>query len=163
MARSYNNWKQNLNEQEQKLQEIGQLVQPYTSNFNWKDDRGSIKTEFKDDKGNVIEVMFHKHDKNSQSFEAEFMVNKQSVQDFKTDLKHFFKIISTVIYATNDFLKKYKPYQLFIEPYEKEGKINQKGKIWIQYFKVNVEGNGYTLGSLGDKGFALQNNNNIKK
>ena len=33
MARSYQNFKQNLNEHEQKLLEIGQLVQPYEKDF----------------------------------------------------------------------------------------------------------------------------------
>lgn len=159
MARSYNNWKQNLNENEQKLQEIGQLVQPYTSTFSWKDEGNSIKTEFKDDKGNLIDVMFHRFKKGSNGFEAEFMVNKQSVEDFKTDTKHFFKIISTVIYATNNFIKKYKPSQVFVEGFDKPGKEGQKNKIWIQYFKVNVEGNGYALGNYKN-GFALQNINN---
>lgn len=162
MARSYNNWKQNLNEQELKLQEIGQLVQPYTSNFNWKDEGNTIKTEFKDDKNNLIEVMFHRFKQGSNGFEAEFTVNKQGMEAFKTEMKHFFKIVSTVIYATNNFIKKYKPTQLLIEGLDKEGKEGQKNKIWLQYFKVNVEGDGYTIGN-AKKGFMLQNNQNLNK
>jgi hypothetical protein len=155
MGRSYNNWKQNLNEQEQKLLEIGQLVQPYISNFNWNEHGNTIQTEFKDDKDNLIEVMFHKFKQDAAGFEAEFIVNKNSIEAFKTNIKHFFKIISTVIYATNDFIKEYKPTQLFIEGEDKKGKEGQKNKIWLQYFKVNIEGNGYVIGNMNN-GFMLQ-------
>lgn len=155
MGRSYNNWKQNLNEQEQKLLEIGQLVQPYINSFNWNEQGNTIQTEFKDDENNLIEVMFHRFKQDSTGFEAEFTVNKNSIESFKTNMKHFFKIISTVIYSTNDFIKKYKPTQLFVEGEDKKGKEGQKNKIWLQYFKVNVEGNGYVIGNM-DNGFMLQ-------
>ena len=160
MARSYINYKQNLNEQEQKLLEIGQLVQPYINNFNWVEQGNTIQTEFKDDKDNLIEVKFHRFKQGSTGFEAEFTINKNSIESFKTTTNHFFKIISTVVTAVNDFLKKYNPSQLFIEGDDKPGKEGQKNRIWIQYIKVNIEGEGYALGSMGSKGFALQNKNN---
>lgn len=156
MGRSFNNYKQNLNEQEQKLQEIGQLVQPYTIMFDWSEQGNIIKTQFKDEQDNLIEILFHRFKQNSNSFEAEFMINKQSIEAFKTSTKHFFKIISTVVYATNNFIEKFEPSQIFIEGSDKLGKEGQKNKIWLQYFKVNIKGNNYSLGTIGDTGFSLQ-------
>jgi hypothetical protein len=60
MARSYQNYKQNLNESEQKLLEIGQLVQPYDKDFIFTESGNSIMTEFNDDQRNRIRVKFHR-------------------------------------------------------------------------------------------------------
>jgi hypothetical protein len=54
MARSYLNYKQNLNEQEQKLYEIGQLVQPYEKDFWFSEKENMIYTDFRDDQRNDI-------------------------------------------------------------------------------------------------------------
>lgn len=158
MARSYLNYKQNLNEQEQKLLEIGQLVKPYYSNFNWIEEGNTIKTEFKDDKNNLIKILFHRFKQGSNGFEVEFTVNDSSVEAFKTNLKHFFKIISTIVQTINEFIKKYNPSQLFIEGEDKKDKIGQKNNIWLQYVKVNLDAEGYVVGNYKN-GFMIQNNN----
>jgi hypothetical protein len=101
--------------------------------------------------------MFHRFKEGSNSFELEFTVNGFSGEAFKTETKHFFKIISTVVQAINEFIEKYQPTQLFIEGEDKLGKEGQKNKIWIQYAKVNIKADDYTLGTF-PKGFALQNN-----
>jgi uncharacterized protein YpbB len=158
MARSYQNYKQNLNESEQKLLEIGQLVQPYDKDFIFTESGNSIMTEFNDDQRNRIRVKFHRFKQGSDSFEVEFDVNGYSGEAFKTDTKHFFKIISTVVQVINEFIEKYQPTQLYIEAFEKQGKIDQKNKIWIQYAKVNLKADGYVIGNQGN-GFGIQKNN----
>jgi hypothetical protein len=161
MARSYQNYKQNLNEQEQKLLEIGQLVQPYETDFLFSEKGNMVYTDFRDDQRNDIRVMFHRFKEESDSFEMEFTVNGYSGEAFKTDSKHFFKIISTVVQAINEFIEKYNPTQLFIEGEDKPGKQGQKDRIWIQYAKVNIKADDYTLGTY-PKGFGIQNNTKIK-
>jgi hypothetical protein len=162
MARSYQNYKQNLNEQEQKLLEIGQLVKPYDTDFLFTESGNTIMTEFNDNQKNRVRVKFHRFKEGSDSFEVEFDVNGHSGEAFKTDTKHFFKIISTVVQVINKFIEKYKPNQLYIEAFEKQGKIDQKNKIWTQYAKVNLKADGYVIGNQGN-GFGIQkNNNNIK-
>jgi hypothetical protein len=158
MARSYQNYKQNLNESEQKLLEIGQLVQPYDKDFIFTESGNSIMTEFNDDQRNRIRVKFHRFKQGFDSFEVEFDVNGHSGEAFKTDTKHFFKIISTVVQVINEFIEKYQPTQLYIEAFEKQGKIDQKNKIWIQYAKVNLKADGYVIGNQGN-GFGIQKNN----
>jgi hypothetical protein len=157
MARSYQNYKQNLNEQEQKLLEIGQRVQPYEKNFVFVEKNIDIFTEFQDDQKNNIKIIFHRFKEGSESFEVEFTVNGFSGEAFKTDTKHFFKIISTVVEAINEFIDKYQPTQIFIEGYDKLGKQGQKDRIWLQYAKVNLKADNYTLG-IHPKGFGLQKN-----
>lgn len=157
MAQSYQNYKQNLNEQEQKLLEIGQLVQPYEKDFSFNERANTIFADFKDDQRNNISVRFHRFEKGSNSFEVEFGINGFSGEAFKTDTQHFFKIISTVIQAINEFIEKYQPTQLFIEGADKLGKEGQKDKIWLQYAKVNIKADDYTLGTY-PKGFGLQKN-----
>jgi hypothetical protein len=157
MAQSYLNYKQNLNEQELKLLEIGQLVQPYETDFTFNEISSMIRTDFKDDQRNNISVRFHRFKPGSDSFEVEFVINGFSGEAFKTELKHFFKIISTVIQVINEFIEKYNPSQLYIEGFDKQDKIGQKDKIWLQYAKVNIKADDYTLGTTS-KGFALQNN-----
>jgi hypothetical protein len=155
MAQSYSNYKQNLNEHEQKLLEIGQLVQPYETDFYFSEKGNMVYTDFKDDQRNNISVRFHKFKEDSNSFEVEFAVNGFSGEAFKTETKHFFKIISTVVQAINEFIEKYQPTQLFIEGADKIGKEGQKDKIWVQYAKVNLDADGYVLGTY-PKGFGLQ-------
>jgi hypothetical protein len=157
MARSYQNYKQNLNEDEQKLLEIGQLVQPYDTNFLFSESGNTIMTDFNDDQKNRVRVKFHRFKEGSNSFEVEFDVNGYSGEAFKTDTKHFFKIISTVVQVINEFIEKYQPSQLYIEAFEKQGKIDQKNKIWIQYAKVNLKADGYVIGNQGN-GFGIQKN-----
>ena len=93
MARSHKNYKQNLNEYESKLLEIGQTVQPYEKDFMFSEKGNMIYTDFKDDQRNNISVRFHRFEKGSNSFEVEFAINEFSGEAFKTDTKHFFKII----------------------------------------------------------------------
>ena len=92
MAQSYSNYKQNLSESEQKLLEIGQLVPPYQSTFEFEDRGHMFIAVFQDDEGNTIDVRFHRFKQGSNSFEVEFVVNGFSAQAFKTNTKHFFKI-----------------------------------------------------------------------
>ncbi len=155
MAQSHSNYKQNLNENDQKLLEIGQLVQPYEKDFLFVELGNIIMTEFNDDQKNRVRIKFHKFKEGSNSFEVEFDINGFSGEAFKTETKHFFKIISTVVQAINEFIEKYQPTQLFIEGADKLGKEGQKDKIWIQYAKVNLEADNYVLGTY-PKGFGLQ-------
>jgi hypothetical protein len=134
MARSYLNYKQNLNESEQKLLEIGQRVQPYEKDFLFSEKGNMVYTDFKDEQQNDISVRFHRFKEGSNGYEVEFTINNQSVEAFKTDLNHFFKIISTVVQVINEFIEKYQPTQLFIEATNKPGKEGQKDKI-LQYIK----------------------------
>jgi len=157
MARSYQNYKQNLNEQEQKLLEIGQLVKPYETNFYFNEKGNMVYADFKDDQSNNISVRFHRFKEGSNSFKVEFAINGFSGEAFKTDTQHFFKIISTVVQVINEFIEKYQPIQLFIEGSDKIGKEGQKDKIWLQYAKVNIKADDYTLGTY-PKGFGLQKN-----
>jgi hypothetical protein len=158
MARTYQNYKQNLNESEQKLYEIGQRVQPYEKDFAFIELGNTIMAEFNDDQKNKVRVNFHRFKEGSDSFEVEFDVNGYSGEAFKTDTKHFFKIISTVVQVINEFIKKYQPTQIFIEGEDKIGKPGQKDKIWVQYAKVNLKADDYVLGTY-PKGFGLQKNN----
>ena len=162
MARSYQNYKQNLNESELKLQEIGQLVKPYDSNFIFNEIGNMVRSDFRDDQKNDISVRFHRFKEGSTGYEVEFTINNQSIEAFKTDLKHFFKIISTVVQVINEFIEKYQPTQLFIEATNKPGKEGQKDKIWLQYIKVNLKADGYVIGNQGD-GFSIQNNKNVNR
>jgi hypothetical protein len=157
MARSYQNYIQNLNESEQKLQEIGQRVQPYEKDFAFSEVGNTISTKFRDDQQNDVNVMFHRFKEGSTGYEVEFTINNQSVEAFKTDLKHFFKIISTVIQVINEFIKKYQPSQLFIEGEDKPDKLGQKNNIWMQYIKVNLKADDYVIGN-HKNGFMIQNN-----
>jgi hypothetical protein len=161
MARSYLNYKQNINEHEQKLLEIGQRVQPYEKDFLFSEKGIDILTNFKDDQQNNIDIMFHRFKEGSTGYEVEFTINNRSVEAFKTDLKHFFKIISTVVQAINEFIEKYQPTQLFIEGEDKPDKLGQKNNIWIQYIKVNLKADEYVVGNYKN-GFMIQNNKNIK-
>jgi hypothetical protein len=158
MARSYQNYKQNLNESEQKLLEIGQLVQPYDTDFSFVEKGIDILTYFRDDHQNRIDVMFYRFKEGSESFEVEFTVNGYSGEAFKTDTKHFFKIISTVVQIINEFIERYQPSQLFIEGDDKLGKKGQKNKIWLQYIKVNLKADNYVVGN-NPNGFSIQNKN----
>jgi hypothetical protein len=160
MARSYLNYKQNLNESEQKLLEIGQRVQPYEKDFLFSEKGNMVYTDFRDEQQNDISVRFHRFKEGSNGYEVEFTINNQSVEAFKTDLNHFFKIISTVVQVINEFIEKYQPTQLFIEATNKPGKEGQKDKIWLQYIKVNLKADGYVIGNQGD-GFSIQNNKKI--
>jgi hypothetical protein len=158
MAQTYLNFKQNLNEQEQKLLEIGQLVEPYETDFHFSEKGNMIYVDFKDHERNNISVRFHRFKEGSNGFEVEFTINNHSVEAFKTSVKHFFKIISTVIQIINEFIEKYQPTQLFIEALNKPGKEGQKDKIWLQYIKVNLKADGYIIGNQGN-GFTIQKNN----
>ena len=158
MARTYQNFKQNLSESEQKLLEIGQRVQPYDTDFLFDEKGNMVYTDFRDEQKNEISVRFHRFKEGSNGFEVEFTVNNRSVEAFKTDAKHFFKIISTVVQVINEFIEKYKPTQLFIEGEDKEDKQGQKNSIWLQYIKVNLKADGYVVGN-HKNGFMIQNNN----
>jgi hypothetical protein len=158
MARTYQNFKQNLNESEQKLYEIGQRVQPYDTDFLFGEKGNMVYTDFRDEQKNEISVRFHRFKEGSNGFEVEFTVNNRSVEAFKTDTKHFFKIISTVVQVINEFIEKYKPTQLFIEGEDKEDKQGQKNSIWLQYIKVNLKADEYVVGN-HKNGFMIQNNN----
>jgi hypothetical protein len=158
MARSYQNYKQNLNEDEQKLLEIGQLVKPYETDFLFTEIGNTISTDFEDDQKNDIDILFHRFKEGSDSFEVEFTVNGYSGEAFKTDTKHFFKIISTVVQAVNEFIERYHPSQLFIEGDDKLGKKGQKNQIWLQYIKVNLKADNYVVGN-NPNGFSIQNKN----
>lgn len=160
MARTYQNYIENLNEQEQIFVEIGQLVQPYINDFTFVETGNTIKTEFYDDQKNVINVKFHRFKQGSNSFEVEFDINGFSGEAFKTETKHFFKIISTVVQIINTFIQKFNPIQLYIEAFEKQGKLDQKNKIWLQYAKVNLKADGYVIGNQGN-GFGIQKNNKL--
>jgi len=162
MARSLKNYRQNLNESEQKLQEIGQLIKPYQNKFKFEEKGNSIFTRFNDDQTNQIRVFFHRFKTGVNSFEVEFDINNQGVEAFKTTTKHFFKIISTVIAVINQFIEEYQPIQLYIEGLDKKRKVGQKNNIWLQYAKVNIKDQGYAIG-LTDNGFMLQNNKLINK
>lgn len=157
MAQSYLNYKQNLNEQEQKLLEIGQLVQPYEKDFTFNEIGNMIRTDFRDDQFNDISVRFHRFKPGSTGFEVEFTINNRSVEAFKTDTKHFFKIISTVVQAINVFISRYNPTQLFIEGEDKPDKVGQKNKLWLQYAKVNLNADDYVMGNYKN-GFMIQTN-----
>ena len=157
MAQSYLNYKQNLNEQEQKLLEIGQLVQPYEKDFTFNEIGNMIRTDFRDDQFNDISVRFHRFKPGSTGFEVEFTINNRSVEAFKTDTKHFFKIISTVVQAINVFISRYNPTQLFIEGEDKPDKVGQKNKLWLQYAKVNLNAGDYVMGNYKN-GFMIQTN-----
>jgi hypothetical protein len=157
MARSYLNYKQNLNEQEQKLHEIGQLVKPYKKDFTFNEIGNMIRTDFRDDQFNDISVRFHRFKPGSNGFEVEFTINNRSVEAFKTDTKHFFKIISTVVQAINVFISEYNPTQLFIEGEDKPDKVGQKDKLWLQYAKVNLNADDYVVGNYKN-GFMIQTN-----
>jgi hypothetical protein len=159
MARTYQNFKQNLNESEQKLLEIGQRVQPYDTDFLFGEKGKMVYTDFRDEQKNEISVRFHRFKEGSNGFEVEFTVNNRSVEAFKTDTKHFFKIISTVVQVINEFIEKYKPTQLFIEGEDKEDKQGQKSTIWLQYIKVNLKADNYVVGN-HKNGFMIQNNKN---
>lgn len=158
MARTYNNYIQNLSENEQKLQEIGQLVPPYEKDFTFGEKGNMIYANFNDDEKNDISVRFHRFKEGSNGFEVEFAINNRSVEAFKTSTKHFFKIISTVIQVINEFIDKFSPSQLFIEGLDKEDKLGQKNKIWLQYIKVNLKADEYVIGNYKN-GFIIQNNN----
>jgi hypothetical protein len=58
MAQSYSNYKQNLSESEQKLLEIGQLVPPYQSTFEFEDWGHMFITVFKDDEEILLMLGF---------------------------------------------------------------------------------------------------------
>jgi hypothetical protein len=117
-----------------------------------------VYTDFRDEQKNEISVRFHRFKEGSNGFEVEFTVNNRSVEAFKTDTKHFFKIISTVVQVINEFIEKYKPTQLFIEGEDKEDKQGQKSTIWLQYIKVNLKADNYVVGN-HKNGFMIQNNN----
>jgi hypothetical protein len=157
MAQSYLNFKQNLNESDQKLLEIGQLVDPYIKDFMFNEVGNTISTNFKDDQHNDISVRFHKFKKESSGYEVEFTINNKSAEAFKTDTKHFFKIISTVTHAINKFIEVYNPTQLFIEGMDKPSKEGQKNIIWLQYIKVNLDATDYVIGN-HKNGFMIQKN-----
>lgn len=155
MARSHQLYKQNLSETESKLQEIGQRVQPYDSNFSFTEIGNMIRSDFRDDQRNDISVRFHRFKEGSNGFEVEFTINNRSVEAFKTDMKHFFKIISTVIQVINEFIEEYNPTQLFIDGEDKPGKEEQKDKLWLQYSKVNLKADDYMIGNYKG-GFMIQ-------
>ncbi len=155
MARSFKNYQLNLNESQIRLREIGQLIKPYKTSFTWLKSLSFISTSFDDEFNNEIEVLFHKFSPNSNIYEVEFMVNKNSMEAFNTDLTHFFHIISTVIHTLNDFIEKFNPSQLLVEGMDKLGKEGQKNKIWKQYVKVNLKAEEYTIGDSKD-GFMIQ-------
>jgi hypothetical protein len=162
MAQSYQNYKQNLSESELKLQEIGQRVQPYDSNFIFNEVGNMVRSDFRDDQKNDISVRFHRFKEGSNGFEVEYTVNNRSVEAFKTDMKHFFKIISTVIQVINEFIEKYNPTQLFIDGEDKPDKEGQKDKLWLQYAKVNLKADDYVIGNYKN-GFMIQNNKNVNR
>ena len=155
MARSHQLYKQNLSETESKLQEIGQRVQPYDSNFSFTEIGNMIRSDFRDDQRNDISVRFHRFKEGSNGFEVEFTINNRSVEAFKTDMKHFFKIISTVIQVINEFIEEYNPTQLFIDGEDKPGKEEQKDKLWLQYSKGNLKADDYMIGNYKG-GFMIQ-------
>jgi len=159
MSQTLKNFRLNLNEDLKKLQEIGERVPPYETDFVFSNKPGIIYTSFKDDQNNTIRVQFHSTSTKTKSYEVEFDINGYSKEAFKTNMKHFFKIISTVVEIINEFIEKYKPYQLDIEPYEKTGKIDQKDKIWAAYASVNIKDKNYIMGK-SPNGFSIQINTN---
>ena len=161
MAQSLKNYQQNLTENQKKLFEIGELQKPYFDWFHFDKDGQQISTTFKDHEGNNINVYFHPMGVKTPSYEVEFTVNGHSKESFITNHAHFFKIISTVMGAINQFIKEYKPYQLLVEPDEKLGKENQKSKIWIQYAKMAIKDDGFIL-SKSPNGFSIQINKNLR-
>jgi 5-hydroxyisourate hydrolase-like protein (transthyretin family) len=155
MAQSLKTYQINLNENQIKLKEIGQRVKPYSTNFNWVIDGNLIKTEFTDENKHLIEVFFHPVDIKNKIYEIEFNIDKYSSQAFKTSSSHFFKIISTVVEIVEQFINKFKPFVLVIEPDELKGKGEQKRKIWMEYLKVNLSNVDYILGK-SPYGFNIQ-------
>lgn len=149
-------WQKNRVTRRVLLKEIGQLVVPYTRDFIFKQDSGFIKTNFEDDQSNEIVIMFHQHwGSKVPRYEIEFSVNGFSVQSFKTSIKHFFKIISTVIYCINLFIDKYNPESLLIDGLDKYESPGQKNKIWIEYAKMNIKDRGYKIGHIKN-GFEIR-------
>jgi hypothetical protein len=160
LAQTLKTYQLNLNESQTKLKEIGQRVIPYTTNFSWVETPQQIKVEFKDHIGNTISVFFHITDAKYKIYEVEFNVNRHSRKAFKTNSSHFFKIISTVVEVVEQFIEKYSPFELQIEPDELVGKDAQKYNIWWEYLKVNIKDKGYILGKTPN-GFTIQIKKNL--
>ena len=157
MARSLENYRANLNESDSLLREIGELVEPYQKKFTFIESGNTIKTEFPDGNGNKIQVYLHRFKTGSKSYETEFNVNNMSISRFKTTNTEFFKLISTVIHAINQFIVEYGPTQLYVSGDDTAGKEGQKNNIWLQYAKVNIKDSNYVIGN-GPDGFMLQKN-----
>jgi hypothetical protein len=160
MARTLQNYRDNLTETEFILTEIGQLVTPYKRKFTFTELGNTISTEFIDDAGNTVKVYLHRFKTGSTSYEAEFNVNGMSISKVKTTKTNFFKIISTVIHSINQFIDEYNPTQIYISGDDTIGKEGQKNNIWLQYAKVNVTDSDYVIGN-GPDGFMLQKRNGI--
>ena len=161
MAQTLHSHQIALTESVKKLQEIGQRVSPYTTNFNWNQrSNGQVAVEFDNEQDNTISVYFHPVDIKHGIYEIEFNVNRYNSKAFKTSTTHFFKIISTVVEVVEQFIEKYKPFQLNIEPDELVGKSGQKYRIWMEYLKANIKDQGYILGKTPN-GFTIQIRKNL--
>lgn len=138
------------------LSEIGELVTPYVTKGDIKieeNEHGEPSFKFEDDQGNSIEVLFT-HIKGT-SYEAEFSVNKNSFQDFKTTTAHYFKILSTVIGVINKFLQEYEPDMLMVNGIDKDKEHEgQKNDIYRTYSKAMIDQTDYKVGNL-PTGFGL--------
>ena len=138
------------------LSEIGQKVEPYLKQDMVKFTKNTYEEPsftFKDDESNKIEVRFVDAGKGVQ--EAEFLVNGDSFQKFKTSTKHYFKILSTVIEVVNKYLKEYEPYMIKVDGIDKDPEHRgQKNAIYRAYAKSMIDGTNYRVADLTN-GFVL--------
>jgi hypothetical protein len=148
MARTLKTYRLFLTEFQNRIVEIGQLVKPFQTSFNFDEEVNGYKSNFSDGNENKISMYFYLIEKKCPAYEIDLVVNGTSFgNNKKMDLKSFFPIISTSIACINDFIEKFNPAALYIVAADKREKRGQKEKIWKEYILQNIKDTGFVVGN----------------
>jgi hypothetical protein len=161
MARTLRTYRLFLTEFQNQVVEIGQLVKPFQTSFNFDKIINGYQSNFSDDSKNKISVYFYTMEKERFGYEIDFSVNGTSIgNDRKMDLKLFLPIVSTVVSCINAFIEKFNPPRLYIAAAEKSGRVEQKQKIWREYVLQNIKDTGFVVGNAQpENGYLILQNN----
>ena len=138
------------------LQEIGDGSSkpfPWGGNF-YPVEKGGVFTIFyaprPNELGTLPEVMvqFGTIDQEKGKWNMGFTVNGEDRQEFKSDVKYYLQILSTILQIFEKFIKTYNPNYLTVEGIDKEDIIipGQKNRIYFSYLEKNADRLGYNYG-----------------
>jgi len=149
-------WKTLIEKEKQLLNEIGE---GNTIPFNWDGNfielHNKIKTLIPVDYNNnqyQLSISFLFDDINSKSFEIGFSLDGDDEQLFKSPVKFYLKILSTVLKVVEGFINVYEPVLLIFKGFDKRD-VNipgQKDRIYFSYVEKNARRLGFNYGHKKD-------------
>jgi len=149
-------WKTLIEKEKQLLNEIGEgNTVPFFWDENFIELHNKIKTLIPVDYNNnqyQLSISFSFENIESKVFEIGFSLDGDDEQLFKSPVKFYLKILSTVLKVVEGFIKKYDPVLLFFKGFDKRDVDIpcQKDRIYFSYVEKNAKKLGFNYGHKKD-------------